>query len=214
MKDIPRQRGHRYLSALIAEGEHERQDFKYAISDARKIARSISAFSNAGGGRLLIGVKDNGVVAGVRNEEDVYVVEMAARRYCRPAVEVEFTAFSYDSTVTVIRASIPQAPSRPVRCQEPDGSWRAYFRVADENIVAHPLMVRSWQASAVSFELTPQVSRLLQILDDNPDGLDLADIARALSMSQQSAEALVVSLAAAGVAGFVYRAPRFRIARI
>ena len=31
---------------LILEGEHEHQDFKYQISDARKIARSISAFAN------------------------------------------------------------------------------------------------------------------------------------------------------------------------
>ena len=46
-----------YLQQLIAEGEHQQQDFKFEISDARKIARSLSAFSNTDGGRLLIGVK-------------------------------------------------------------------------------------------------------------------------------------------------------------
>ena len=49
-----------YIQKLIAEGEHQKQDFKFAISDIRKIAKSISAFSNTEGGRLLIGVKDNG----------------------------------------------------------------------------------------------------------------------------------------------------------
>lgn len=213
MKDIPRQRGRRYIASLIAEGEHEHQDFKFAISDARKIARSISAFANAGGGRLLIGVKDNGVVAGVRNEEDVYVVEQAAERYCKPAVEVEFTAFSYDTNVIVIRASIPQAHQRPVRCQEPDGTWRAYYRVADENIVAHPLMVRTWLSETTSFSLTDELSRLMELLDASPEGLDVADIARGLSVSVRRAESLVVALTSAGVAAFEYRAPRFRIVR-
>ena len=74
MKDIPARKGKYYLRRLIEEGEHEHQDFKYAISDARKIARSISAFANNDGGRLLIGVKDNGAVVGVPNEEDVYMV--------------------------------------------------------------------------------------------------------------------------------------------
>ena len=53
-----------YIYELIAEGEHEMQDFKFAISDSRKIARSIAAFANKAGGRLLIGVKDNGNIAG------------------------------------------------------------------------------------------------------------------------------------------------------
>lgn len=52
-----------YIQDLILEGEHEHQDFKYQITDARKIARSIAAFANNSGGHLLIGVKDNGNIA-------------------------------------------------------------------------------------------------------------------------------------------------------
>ena len=63
-----------YIQNLIEEGEHEHQDFKYQISDARKIARSISAFANNSGGRLLIGVKDNGNIAGVESDEEIYNV--------------------------------------------------------------------------------------------------------------------------------------------
>ena len=57
-----------YIQRLISEGEHVHQDFKFEISDARKIAKSISAFANTEGGRLLVGVKDNGKIAGVRSE--------------------------------------------------------------------------------------------------------------------------------------------------
>ena len=63
-----------YIYKLIEEGEHQQQDFKFEISDARKIAKSLSAFSNTDGGRLLIGVKDNGKIAGVRSEEEIYMI--------------------------------------------------------------------------------------------------------------------------------------------
>ena len=76
-----------YIHSLIAEGEHQQQDFKFEISDARKIAKSLSAFANTDGGRLLIGVKDNGRIAGVRSEEEKYMIEAAAQLYCIPEVE-------------------------------------------------------------------------------------------------------------------------------
>lgn len=86
--------------------------------------------------------------------------------------------------------------------------------MADENIVAHPLMVRTWLADApVSFSLDSTSSALLELLDSNPGGMEVADIAIALGVSQRRAENLIVSLASAGVVGFVYRSQKFLIAR-
>ena len=56
----------RYILRLISEGEHQQQDFKYKITDAMKLARSVSAFANTEGGRLLIGIRDDGAVSGVK----------------------------------------------------------------------------------------------------------------------------------------------------
>ena len=78
-----------YIKRLISEGEHCHQDFKFEISDARKIARSISAFANTEGGRLLVGVKDNGKIAGIRSEEEIYMIEAAANMYCQPTIELQ-----------------------------------------------------------------------------------------------------------------------------
>ena len=82
-----------YIHALIAEGEHQQQDFKFEISDARKIAKTLSAFANTDGGKLLIGVKDNGKIAGVRSDEEQYMIEAAAGLYCSP--EVNYTMQTY-----------------------------------------------------------------------------------------------------------------------
>lgn len=135
-----------YIQGLIEEGEHEHQDFKFQISDARKIARSISAFANNDGGRLLVGVKDNGGIAGVESDEEMYMIEQAALMYCRPPQKMEFATYRIEGK-TVLKVDIKRSGQRPVKAQDTDGRWKAYYRVADENILADPLHVKLWQYS-------------------------------------------------------------------
>ncbi len=214
MKDIKAIRGKFYIQKLIEEGEHEHQDFKFAISDARKIARSISAFANNDGGHLLIGVKDNGNIAGVRNEEDIYVIEQAAQMYCRPAQEVKITAFSTEGGAIVMRAEIAKSERRPVMSQEPDGTWRAYYRVNDENIVAPEIMVRSWlrqnSVDGELFTLSTAESALLHFLDEHKD-TTIVEYMRIAHVSQATAENIVERLCAMGIIEFVYNGTEFKI---
>ena len=93
MNDFKEIKSKHYIQNLIEEGEHEHQDFKFKISDARKIARSISAFANNSGGHLLIGVKDNGKVVGVESDEEIYMIEQAASMYCQPEQEVKCQSY-------------------------------------------------------------------------------------------------------------------------
>lgn len=213
MKDIRATRGRHYLQRLIDEGEHEHQDFKFAISDARKIARSISAFANNDGGRLLVGVKDNGSIAGVRNEEDIYVIEQAAEMYCRPAQEIRVTAFRTEGDKTVFRVEISRASERPVVVLEADGSRRAYYRVKDENIVAPDLMVRAWIAAASSSDgvllsLSESESCLMNMLDGG-GAVTVEDFMIGARISRATAEDTVVRLHAMNLLDFRYDGHRF-----
>ncbi len=204
MKDLKAIRGRYYLDRIISEGEHEQQDFKYSISDARKIARTLSAFANHSGGRLLIGVHDNGSIAGVRNEEDIFVLEQAAEMYCVPAQQITVTAILAEGGAVVLRAEIEPSPTRPVRVKEEDGRLKAYYRVADENIAAHPLMVRAWNAAAENRGLTIGVNDtlLLETLRELGDNISPETLISRVRLSRQSAEDTIVRLAAAGVIGF------------
>lgn len=200
MKDIPAIKGRHYIASLIAEGEHEHQDFKFQISDARKIARSISAFANNDGGRLLIGVKDNGNVAGIRNEEDIYVVESAASIYCRPAIEVKFTAFKVDPGVIVIRAEIPRAERRPINVVEDGGELRAYFRVNDENIVAPEMLTQAWEMKHDGADSLIDIDdrhRLLIDLINRNGGVELSRFVTESHLPTSAATRMVARLIAA-----------------
>jgi hypothetical protein len=133
-----------YIKALIAEGEHQQQDFKFGITDSRKIARSLVAFANTDGGRLLIGVKDNGIIAGVRSEEEYYMIESAAQLYSRPEVRFESKVWKEEGK-TVMEVWVPPSPLRPHFVREEKDRWQAYVRSRDENIQADEVIIAVWQ---------------------------------------------------------------------
>ena len=132
-----------YLQGLISQGEHVQQDFKYRVQDAVKLARSVSAFANTEGGRLLIGVRDDGHISGVRSEEEIFMMHQAAWKYCQPAASIKFDTYQVEGR-TVVIATVPPSTRRPVFAIE-DARRCAYIRIADENIVASPVHLAIWR---------------------------------------------------------------------
>lgn len=212
MKDIRPIRGKYYIRQLIEQGEHEHQDFKYAISDARKIARSISAFANNDGGRLLVGVKDNGSIVGIPNEEDIYMIENAAERYCIPPAEVVIDAFKVENGAVVLRVDIHKAHERPVYCLEENNRKVAYIRVKDQNIAAHPIMVRGWEMSKgkSSFACSAEERGILSWISENepvnPDDMHLK-----LHISRERCEDALSFFASMNLIVFVHTPHGFMI---
>ncbi len=97
---------------LIQQGEHQQLDFKFQISDSKKIARSLVAFANTDGGRLLIGVKDNGRIAGVRSEEEFHMIEAAAQLYSKPPVSYEHQQWQIEGK-TVLEIMVHPSDQKP-----------------------------------------------------------------------------------------------------
>ena len=199
-----------YIQDLILEGEHEHQDFKYQITDARKIARSIAAFANNSGGHLLIGVKDNGNIAGVRSEEEIYMIETAAQMYCRPEQRVSFKVYNINGK-SVVKADIAEADEKPVEAPDDNGNWHVYYRVADENVLASRLHERILSHTAsgdeepadetISYSEREQV--LLQYLRDH-GGITLEGYKRLAHISEETAMRTVVALHGMGVVEIEY----------
>lgn len=133
-----------YIQKLISEGEHIHQDFKFAISDARKIAKSLSAFANTEGGRLLVGVKDNGKIAGVRSEEEIYMVEAAATLYCRPEIELETHIYHIEGK-DVLEVQINESTQKPIYALDENNHPWTYVRIKDENILGNPIHLNIWK---------------------------------------------------------------------
>ena len=183
-----------YIQKLIGEGEHQRLDFKFEITDARRIARSLVAFANTDGGRLLVGVKDNGAIAGVRSDEEFYMVDAAANMYCRPPVEFQTKEWTVD-TKTILEIIVLKSPLKPHFAAHKDGKWMVYIRVGDQNLLANRVLLKFWQkekaARGVYLKFTETEKILLDYLEKNHT-ITLSRFTRIASISREKAENILV----------------------
>ncbi|MBN1144751.1 MAG: ATP-binding protein [Bacteroidales bacterium] len=137
------QEAEQYIKNLIRSGESQQLDFKFEISNAQKLARTLSAFANTNGGKLLIGVKDNGKIAGVRSEEEAYMAESAAHVFCKPEVRFTIKRWVVDGK-SILEVDIPLSRHKP-HFAKSDGKWVAYVRVNDQNIRANRILLHVWK---------------------------------------------------------------------
>ena len=159
------------IKKLIAEGEHQQLDFKFEISDASRIARSLVAFANTDGGKLLIGVKDNGVVRGIRSDEEKYMLEHAAQDFCQPEVAFTTKEWVLDEKV-VLEVDIPFSKKNIHKAPDNDGDYKAYVRVKDQNLLANGVLMKVWQKrkknQKIRFVYSKPVQEVLFYLREHP----------------------------------------------
>jgi predicted HTH transcriptional regulator len=185
-----------YIKKLIDQGEHQQQDFKFEISDSKKIARSLAAFSNTDGGKLLVGVKDNGVVAGVRSEEEYYMVEAAAQMHCQPEVEFKMKEWNVEGKM-VLEIDIPKSNNGPYSAPDNNGKMMVYIRVKDQNLLANTVLLAVWRLQkrkkGITIRYTDKEKILLDYID-NYGTITLTEFRNIAGISRKIAEKVLVDL--------------------
>ncbi len=158
------------IKKWIEEGEHQQQDFKFRIDDSKKIARTLSAFANTDGGRLLIGVKDNGKITGIDPSEEIHLIEAAAEMYCSPKIIWEHRVWQEDLKL-VLEIYVPKSIEKPILAIDEDGKWRAFLRSKDETLLANKIIVFYWKQKEKKHQKPERIgeeeTQLLQLIDSN-----------------------------------------------
>ena len=195
-----------YIKKIIQSGEHQQLDFKFEISDSRKIAKTLVAFSNTDGGKLLIGVKDNGRIAGVRTDEEFFMVQAAADMYCKPEVTFESKRWVVEGK-TVLEVTIPKGKNLPYLAEREPNKWLAYIRVKDENILATTVHMKVWRNKThdkgVLIEYSEKIRLLMEYLDINPS-ISISKFCRTAFLPKNTAETILADLIYFGLLEMVY----------
>jgi len=132
------------IKKLIGEGEHQQQDFKFRIEDQRKIARTLVAFANSDGGRLLIGVKDNGKITGINPEEEFHMIQGGAELYCKPVLDFESRIWQEEMKL-VLEIKIEPNANHIFQAQDDEGNWKFYIRRNDQTLIANKILQKVWK---------------------------------------------------------------------
>jgi ATP-dependent DNA helicase RecG len=99
------------LAILVQQGEGTTLEYKENLSDS--LARELVALANTRGGKILLGVRDDGIVTGVivSNSLRARVQDMA--RNCDPTVIVEI-----EQVGRVLVVHVQESEIKPVQCRE------------------------------------------------------------------------------------------------
>jgi hypothetical protein len=181
------------VKQLIQEGEHQQQDFKFRIDDSKKIARTLVAFANTDGGRLLIGVKDNGKIAGVDPTEEIHMIEAAVDMYSKPKLEFQSRVWQEDMKL-VLEISIEKTTNRPVLALDEEGKWKAYVRRKDHTLLANKILLSIWKLQRFDQKRPQKIgeeeTQLLNIIDQNPQ-ITLSKIYRLSTLDKSNIDRIL-----------------------
>lgn len=191
----------RELQYLIFKGENETLDFKQEISSASKIAKTMVSFANNKGGRLLVGVRDNKSIAGVRSEDEKYMLGLAGDFYCKPTIHVEVIEHEIEGK-TVLEAIIPEGKDKPYYAKDDDGKWWVYVRTNDKSMLASKVVVdvlkRQSSGKGTMIKYSHNEKALLEYLKKN-ERITLKEYTKLVNISRWRASKILVNLISAGV---------------
>jgi predicted HTH transcriptional regulator len=190
------------VKRLILEGETVTQDFKKTITSCEKIAKTMVSFANNKGGRLLIGIADDGNIRGVKDEEEEkYMITKAAHLFAKPALEPAFEEVYVDDKLVLI-VEIPQSDLKPHYALSDDGKWWVYVRVKDKSILASKVVVdvlkRSNDENGVLIEYSSKEKALLEYLETH-DRITVKEYSELLKLSRKASQRIIVNLILSGV---------------
>lgn len=124
----------RYVYNLIKQGEGLHLDFKQRITSEVKIARTLVSFANTEGGRLLVGIADDGEVIGVDVAQEKHVLIRAAKQYCEPAIFLRFKELNTERK-TVLEVEV-ERKKHEHRARDEAGRWFPFERVGDQSVLS------------------------------------------------------------------------------
>ncbi|MEE1885548.1 AlbA family DNA-binding domain-containing protein [Pedobacter flavus] len=189
-----------FIKSLIIEGENETVDFKNTISNCHKIAKTLVAFANNKGGVLLIGVKDDGSIKGVKDEEEErFMILKAANQYSKPSINITFQEFSVDDKL-VLLAKIPESDDKPYFALDEENKWWAYIRIKDKTVLASSIILEVLKNQHIDQEIKYSINeeKLFKYLQTTPQ-INLKEFTKLTRLSNKKSSKILAKLLIAGL---------------
>lgn len=184
------------------EGEGVTLDFKKTITSCEKIAKTMVSFANNKGGRLLVGVSDDGTISGVKSEdEEKYMLTKAAHFFCKPALDPLFEEIYIDDKIVLV-TEILRSEMKPHYSLGEDKKWWVYIRVNDKSVLASKIVVdvlkRENSEHGIFLEYSSKEKALLEYLNEN-ERITSREYSHMLNLSRRRTHRILVNLVLSGV---------------
>ncbi|MDJ1491730.1 ATP-binding protein [Cytophagaceae bacterium DM2B3-1] len=182
---------------LIGQGESSTLEFKSTIENPAKIAKTLVAFANTGGGILLIGVTDDKKICGIKSEVEIIgLLEEASDMYCHPPILIRYELIRTDGK-EILAVTIPESEDKPHLLKEKDGEETVYVRMHDKSVPTGKLTARNLGSYGNGADKTlmqsGNVKNLLKYLFSN-EYITAKRYAKLINISERRATRLLMEL--------------------
>lgn len=185
-----------HVRKLLENGEGESLDYKKEVNSESKIAKTMVAFANHKGGKLLIGVNDNRTVQGISAEEEKFMLEKAAGFFCKPEIEINIREWHVGKK-TVLEVDVPKGTDKPYYALGDDGKWWVYIRVNDQSLLASKVVMdvlkREGAGEQTLVTYTTKEQALLSYLSQHHK-ITIAQFCKLVNISRKRATGILVNL--------------------
>jgi len=109
------------LLELIANGENSGVEFKRDDIRPEQLAREVVGLANLNGGRILLGVEDDGSIIGVQRADlETWIMDTVFVRYVHPMIIPHYEEVQMEETLRVAVISISQGVTKPYVVRDRD----------------------------------------------------------------------------------------------
>ena len=189
------------IQFLIDQGEGDMLDFKKEISSVHRIAKTIVSFANHHGGTLLVGVNDDGSIAGIKADEENYMLEKASEFYCDPPINLTIRKWVMKGKM-ILEVIVPEGFEKPYYAVDEEGKKWVYVRQKDQSLLASKVMVEvlkhKHSSRPVVVQYTSKEKALLEFLKQHPR-ITMKEYCKLVNISRWRAQKILINLTAVGV---------------
>ncbi|MFT6983902.1 MAG: putative HTH transcriptional regulator [Crocinitomicaceae bacterium] len=146
------------IKQLITRGQNVSLEFISHIENQLAITRTVVAFANTNGGKVIVGINEKNKIVGVEPTEELKLLKELISNDCMPAVPFESKVIE-DGRHLLLEIDIPKSNSKH-KAKGEDGEMKFYHRIKDTTLVGNRVIINLWK---LQDESTPKPIDL----DDN-----------------------------------------------
>jgi predicted HTH transcriptional regulator len=185
------------LIEILKQKESTTLEFKSRIESPYKIARTLVAFANTSGGRLIVGVNDDKSIKGCSEIEEMSKIVHAATDLVAPPIDVAYSSVLVDGKYKVLIVNIEEANNKPHEAIDERALRSVYVRANDETTPVtkemSQIMLKSDKEIDKQLLAQPNVKYLMTYLKKN-NKITAKEYAKLVNISDYRATKLLEAL--------------------
>ena len=178
------------LLEIIANGENSGVEFKRDDLRPEQLAKEIVALANFQGGKLLLGVEDDGSISGIQRDDlETWVMDTVFGRYVHPMILPFYEEVEFDGGKRVAVISFTQGTAKPYVVRK-DNREEIFVRVGSTSrLASREQQTRLFESGGMLHsEVLPVSGSSLEDLDQSRLTDYLINIIGDLTIPQSSEE--------------------------